>query len=68
MLGLISEGCETPNESPDSADPAKVTRSAPQNAASIAVMVLTTEAVSTEIPPQKGTGGGATGAMSLHTK
>ena len=31
-------------------DPAKVTRSALQNAASIAAMVLTTEAVVTEMP------------------
>ena len=38
-------------------DPAKVTRSALQNAASIAAMVLTTEAVITEIPEKK-TGGG----------
>jgi chaperonin GroEL len=35
-------------------DPAKVTRSALQNAASIAAMVLTTEAVITEIPENKG--------------
>ncbi|HEX6487701.1 MAG TPA: chaperonin GroEL [Candidatus Dormibacteraeota bacterium] len=34
-------------------DPAKVTRSALQNAASIAAMVLTTEAVVTEIPDDK---------------
>jgi chaperonin GroEL len=34
-------------------DPAKVTRSALQNAASIAAMVLTTEAVITEIPEKK---------------
>jgi chaperonin GroEL len=34
-------------------DPAKVTRSALQNAASIAAMVLTTEAVITEIPEEK---------------
>jgi chaperonin GroEL len=34
-------------------DPAKVTRSALQNAASIAAMVLTTEAVVTEIPEEK---------------
>jgi chaperonin GroEL len=34
-------------------DPAKVTRSALQNAASIAAMVLTTEAVITEIPERK---------------
>jgi len=37
-------------------DPAKVTRSALQNAASIAAMVLTTEAVITEIPEEKGGG------------
>jgi chaperonin GroEL len=37
-------------------DPAKVTRSALQNAASIAAMVLTTEAVVTEIPEEKGPG------------
>ncbi|GAC1656985.1 MAG: chaperonin GroEL [Candidatus Dormibacteraceae bacterium] len=42
-------------------DPAKVTRSALQNAASIAAMVLTTEAVITEIPEQKGNGGGGGG-------
>src|SRR5438105_1266477 len=47
------------------ADPAKVTRSALQNAASIAAMVLTTEAVITEIPEQKGNGGGGgMGGMS----
>lgn len=34
-------------------DPAKVTRSAVENAASIAAMVLTTEAVVTEIPDKK---------------
>ena len=45
-------------------DPAKVTRSALQNAASIAAMVLTTEAVITEIPEQKGNGGGGMGGMS----
>jgi chaperonin GroEL len=42
-------------------DPAKVTRSALQNAASIAAMVLTTEAVITEIPE---TNGGPAGGMS----
>ncbi len=36
-------------------DPAKVTRSALQNAASIAAMVLTTEAVVTEVPEKKET-------------
>jgi len=43
-------------------DPAKVTRSAVQNAASIAAMVLTTEAVVTELPkedPLKNMPGGA---------
>jgi chaperonin GroEL len=39
-------------------DPAKVTRSALQNAASIAAMVLTTEAVITEIPEKKEAGPG----------
>ena len=38
-------------------DPAKVTRSALQNAASIAAMVLTTEAVITEIPEKRDLGG-----------
>jgi chaperonin GroEL len=45
-------------------DPAKVTRSALQNAASIAAMVLTTEAVITEIPEQRNGGGGMPGGMS----
>jgi chaperonin GroEL len=40
-------------------DPAKVTRSALQNAASIAAMVLTTEAVVTEVPEKKDSGGPA---------
>jgi chaperonin GroEL len=44
-------------------DPAKVTRSALQNAASIAAMVLTTEAVITEIPEERN-GGGMPGGMS----
>jgi len=43
-------------------DPAKVTRSALQNAASVAAMVLTTEAVITEIPEVNG--GGMRGGMS----
>jgi chaperonin GroEL len=34
-------------------DPAKVTRSAVQNAASIAAMILTTEALITDIPEPK---------------
>ncbi len=45
-------------------DPAKVTRSALQNAASIAAMVLTTEAMVTEIPEDKRGGGGGMGGMS----
>lgn len=39
-------------------DPARVTRSALQNAASIAAMVLTTEAVITEIPENGGSPAG----------
>jgi chaperonin GroEL len=44
-------------------DPAKVTRSALQNAVSIAVMIITTEAAVTEIPKKEehahpGMGGG----------
>jgi len=34
-------------------DPAKVTRSALQNGASVAIMVLTTEALVTDIPEKK---------------
>ena len=45
-------------------DPAKVTRSALQNAASIAAMVLTTEAMVTEVPEDKNRGGGMPGGMS----
>src|SRR6266545_738944 len=45
-------------------DPAKVTRSALQNAASIAAMVLTTEAMVTEVPEEKRGGGGMPGGMS----
>ena len=41
-------------------DPAKVTRSAVQNAASIAAMILTTEALITDVPePEKAAPGGA---------
>jgi chaperonin GroEL len=43
-------------------DPAKVTRSALQNAASIAGMILTTECIVVDKPEDKGAGGG--GAMS----
>ncbi len=46
-------------------DPAKVTRSAVQNAASIAAMILTTEALITDIPEPKSAmpGGGGMGDM-----
>ena len=44
-------------------DPAKVTRTALQNAASIAGMMLTTEAMISEIPEEKGEGGGMPGGM-----
>src|SRR5437763_342672 len=49
-------------------DPAKVTRSALQNAASIAAMVLTTEAMVTEVPEDKRGGGGMPGGMSPDMK
>ena len=39
-------------------DPAKVTRSALQNAASIAKNILTTEAIVAEVPEKDGGGGG----------
>ncbi len=45
-------------------DPAKVTRSAVQNAASVGMMVLTTEALVTDLPeknPSTGSGGGMPG-------
>jgi chaperonin GroEL len=42
-------------------DPAKVTRTALQNAASIAGMMLTTEAMIADIPDEKGEGGGGMG-------
>ena len=44
-------------------DPAKVTRSALQNAASIASMVLTTESLVADKPEEKGCGCGAHGDM-----
>lgn len=44
MVDMIEEGI---------IDPAKVTRSAVQNAASIAAMILTTEALITDIPEEK---------------
>ncbi len=51
-------------------DPAKVTRSAVQNAASIAIMVITTEAAITELPSKGGTtapsmGGGGMGMPGM---
>ena len=39
-------------------DPTKVTRSALQNAASIAAMILTTESLVTDVPENKGCGCG----------
>jgi chaperonin GroEL len=42
-------------------DPAKVTRSALQNASSIAALMLTTEAMVCEIPEKKQSGGGPGG-------
>jgi chaperonin GroEL len=44
-------------------DPAKVTRSAVQNAASIAAMILTTEVLITDIPEPGPTGGDMGGMM-----
>jgi len=46
-------------------DPAKVTRTALQNAASIAGMMLTTEAMIADIPEEKGHGGGGMGGMDM---
>jgi chaperonin GroEL len=48
-------------------DPAKVTRSAVENAASIAAMILTTEALITDIPEPKSAmpGGGGMGDMGM---
>jgi len=47
-------------------DPAKVTRSAVQNAASIAAMILTTEALITDIPePKSAMPGGGMGDMGM---
>jgi chaperonin GroEL len=42
-------------------DPAKVTRSAVQNAVSIAGMILTTEALITDLPEEKSSAGGGGG-------
>ncbi|MCB1220728.1 chaperonin GroEL, partial [bacterium] len=46
-------------------DPVKVTRSAVQNACSIASMLLTTEAIIADIPEPKGEGHGAAGAPGM---
>lgn len=46
-------------------DPTKVTRSALQNAASIASMFLTTEAVITDLPEKKEAHGGMPGGMGM---
>lgn len=42
-------------------DPAKVTRSAVQNSASVAVMILTTECLVTDLPEKKDSAGGGMG-------
>ncbi len=42
-------------------DPAKVTRSALQNGASVAAMILTTEALVTDIPEKNPSAGGPMG-------
>jgi len=42
-------------------DPVKVTRSAVQNAASVGMMILTTEALVTDLPEEKPAGGGMSG-------
>jgi chaperonin GroEL len=44
-------------------DPAKVTRSALQNAASIAALVLTTECAIAEMPDERAAGDGGFGGM-----
>ena len=44
-------------------DPAKVTRAALQNAASIAALLLTTEAIIADKPEEEGAGGGMGGGM-----
>ena len=44
-------------------DPTKVTRSALQNAASIAGLLMTTEAMVTELPEKEGAGAGMPGGM-----
>jgi chaperonin GroEL len=54
IVDLVAEGI---------IDPAMVTRSALQNAASIAKNILTTEAIVAEVPEKNGGGGGAGGGM-----
>src|ERR1700704_4281147 len=54
MVDLVAEGI---------IDPAMVTRSALQNAASIAKNILTTEAIVAEMPDKDGGGGGMGGGM-----
>ena len=54
MVDLVAEGI---------IDPAMVTRSALQNAASIAKNILTTEAIVAEVPEKDGGGGGGGGGM-----
>jgi chaperonin GroEL len=54
IVDLIAEGI---------IDPAMVTRSALQNAASIAKNILTTEAIVAEVPEKDGSGGGGGGGM-----
>jgi chaperonin GroEL len=46
-------------------DPAKVTRSALQNAASVASLILTTDALVAETPEDKAAGGGMPGGMDM---
>jgi chaperonin GroEL len=46
-------------------DPAKVTRSALQNAASVASLILTTDALVAESPEDKSAGGGMPGGMDM---
>jgi chaperonin GroEL len=54
IVDLVAEGI---------IDPAMVTRSALQNAASIAKNILTTEAIVAEVPEKNGGGGGGGGGM-----
>ncbi len=56
MVDLVAEGI---------IDPAMVTRSALQNAASIAKNILTTEAIVAEVPEKDGAGGGGGGMPDM---